>query len=68
MRNMWCKNEMMYLEELTALHGPRHLEDCLWAVIEKYEDGYILCPILDTGGKCEECYEAFGRSLEREEG
>ena len=56
---------MMFTEELTALHGSRHLEDCLWAVIEKFEDGYILCPICETGGSCEECYEIFERSLER---
>ena len=57
---------MMFTEELAALHGSHHLEDCLWAVIEKYEDGYILCPICETGGSCEECYVIFERSLERE--
>ena len=57
---------MMFTEELIALHGSRHLEDCLWAVIEKFEDGYILCPICETGGSCEECYEIFERSLKRE--
>lgn len=55
---------MAYAEELAALHGQRRLEDCLWAVIEKYEDGYILCPILETGGKCGECYEIFEKRLE----
>lgn len=42
-------------------HGKSILTDCFWAVVEKYEDGYMLCPILWSGGKCEECLEAFGR-------
>ena len=33
--------------------------------IERYEDGYVLCPILWTGGKCEECMEVFERRQER---
>lgn len=56
---------MMFAEELTALHGSRQIQDCLWAVIEKYEDGYIWCPMLETGGSCEECYEIFERTIER---
>lgn len=46
-------------------HGKRHLEDCLDAVIEKYEDGYIYCPIAWAGGNCEECMEIFERRMER---
>lgn len=46
-------------------HGSSHLEDCLWAIIERFEDGYILCPLLSTGGSCEECMEAFERNLDR---
>lgn len=42
-------------------HGQSRLEDCLEAVIERYEDGYILCPLLWSGGSCEECYETFER-------
>lgn len=40
-------------------HGDSVLTDCFWAVVEKFEDGYMLCPILWSGGKCEECLEAF---------
>ena len=54
----------MYREERIALHGAFHVEDCLEAVVEKYEDGFILCPILETGGSCEECYEVFERRME----
>lgn len=44
-------------------HGSSILEDCLEAIIERFEDGYILCPILWSDGKCEDCYTAL---LERE--
>ena len=57
-------SEPMYLEERIALHGNFTVQDCLEAVIEKYDDGFILCPILETGGSCEECYEAFERRTE----
>lgn len=46
-------------------HGDCIIQDCFEAVIEKYEDGYILCPILWSGGSCEECMEVFERRLER---
>lgn len=42
-------------------HGDYTVTYCLEAVIEKYEDGFILCPLLETGGRCEECYENFER-------
>lgn len=47
-------------------HGNGRIEDCLEAVIERYEDGYVLCPILWSGGKCEECMEIFERRQERD--
>ena len=46
-------------------HGDHRIEDCLGAVIEQYDDGYILCPILVSGGECAECYEVFERRVER---
>lgn len=42
----------------------RKLEDCLWAVIERMPDGSVLCPLIETGGSCEECYEII-RSRKR---
>ncbi len=51
----------MYQDERIALHGAFTVQDCLEAVIEKYADGFILCPLLETGGSCEECYETFER-------
>lgn len=46
-------------------HGKYHIEDCLEAVIERFADGYVLCPILWSGGKCEECMEIFEKRIER---
>lgn len=43
-------------------HGDHILTDCFEAVVEKYEDGYMLCPILWSGGRCEECLEVFERN------
>lgn len=42
-------------------HGASRIEDCLEAVIERYEDGYICCPIIWSGGGCEECFEVMER-------
>ena len=46
-------------------HGEYVLQDCLEAVIYKYNDGFIQCPILWSGGSCEDCYEIFERRAER---
>ena len=46
-------------------HGYSRLEYCLEATIERFEDGYVLCPILWSGGECEECMEIFEKRLER---
>lgn len=40
---------------------------CIEAVIEKYPDGRILCPLLETGGSCEECVEILERRADRED-
>lgn len=42
-------------------HGTAQLEDCLEANILRFKDGFVLCPILWSGGECSECYEAFER-------
>lgn len=42
-------------------HGAYRIEDCIEAVIERYDDGFVLCPILWSGGSCEECMEQFER-------
>lgn len=48
-------------------HGRRRIEDCLNAVVERYEDGYILCTLNISGCSCDECMELFEKRLEREE-
>lgn len=45
-------------------HGEARYEDCLEANILRFKDGFILCPILWSGGSCEDCYEAFERREE----
>ena len=45
-------------------HGDAHLEDCLEAVVTRFSDGFVLCPILWSGGKCEECMEVLDRRTE----
>ena len=47
-------------------HGLARLESCLEANIDRFEDGYVLCPILWSNGSCEECYENFERREERD--
>jgi len=48
-------------------HGDFHLEDCLDATIEKYDDGHVYCPLTWSGGTCEECMEIFERRMEKYE-
>lgn len=49
-------------------HGTSILTDCFEAVVEKFEDGYMLCPILWSGGECDECMEVFERREARRNG
>lgn len=42
-------------------HGTAQLEDCLEANILRFKDGFVLCPIIWSGGECSKCYEAFER-------
>jgi hypothetical protein len=46
-------------------HGASRLENCLEAVIERFADGYVLCPLLWSGSSCEERMEIFERRMER---
>ncbi len=43
-------------------HGSFTIEDCINAVIQRCEDGFVLCPILWSGGSCEECMEMLERN------
>ena len=49
-------------------HGMARFEYCLEAVIYRFEDGYVLCPLLWSGARgCEECMEIFEREMERDD-
>ena len=48
-------------------HGEAETTCCLEAWIDKFEDGYVLCPILESGGSCENCMEIFNERIERKE-
>lgn len=39
---------------------------CIEAQIETLEDGTVICPLLATGGSCEECMEILERRMERD--
>ena len=45
-------------------HGECSLEECLNAQIERFADGYVLCPWLWSGGTCEECMDIFEQRQE----
>ena len=47
-------------------HGTAQLEDCLEANILRFKDGFVLCPIIWSGGECSECYEGFERRVEQD--
>ena len=48
-------------------HGMARFEYCLEAVIYRFEDGYVLCPVLWSGGSCEECMEIWEKEAERDD-
>ena len=41
-------------------------EECLFANVLRFQDGYIICSIVNNIG-CEKCMELFEEQLEREE-
>ena len=48
-------------------HGMARFEYCLEAVIYRFEDGYVLCPLLWSGARgCEECMEIWEKEMEHE--
>lgn len=48
-------------------HGLAESTCCLEAWIDKFEDGYVLCPILIGGGKCADCVDILETRVEHEE-
>ena len=48
-------------------HGASILTDCFEAVVEKFEDGYMLCALNWQGVSCEECMKVFEERNRKEE-
>lgn len=40
-------------------HGTHVIADCFEAVIERYADGFVNCPIIWSGGTCQECFDIW---------
>lgn len=59
----WCKGGVFYqshhCNEFVQFSGCRVVE-CLQAVVIKYQDNHIQCPLVDTVG-CEECMTSWQR-------
>lgn len=58
-------NDMIDLDGVN--HGKYRLEDCIWCVIYRCEDGYISCALLGSGTwTCEDCMKILEEREERE--
>lgn len=57
----WCRGGTFYpaawCEHYVKYTGS-HVESCLGANVQVFQDGYIWCSIIDSIG-CEECYKRF---------
>lgn len=60
-QGFWCRGgsfyPVKYCEHWYPYNG-QVVKECLFANVSVFEDGYILCSIIDTVG-CEECYRRF---------
>lgn len=57
----WCRGGICYPTNLCEHYVPyedSEVKSCLFANVEIFQDGYILCSIVDSIG-CEECYRRF---------
>lgn len=62
----WCRGGATYPQTICEhyIHyDGSTVEECLCANIQRFQDGYISCPIIDTVG-CKICYERFLQSKE----
>ena len=57
----WCRGgafyPVHYCENFVRYQG-QQVKSCLDANVDVFQDGYIMCSIVDTAG-CEECYRRF---------
>lgn len=65
----WCRGGVMYPAKYCQ-HFVRYegqvVKNCLECNVSVFQDGYILCSIVDTVG-CGECYRRFEERRERHE-
>lgn len=64
----WCRGGTFYpahyCPSFTKYNEEQHVaKDCLMAIVEVYQDGYIRCGLVDLFG-CESCYREFEDRLE----
>ena len=67
----WCRGGSFYpvrqCDEYAAYDGGKHtVEECLLSNIERFQDGFIRCSLVENTG-CEECYRQFEQRQERRE-
>jgi hypothetical protein len=64
----WCRGGTFYpaiiCPDFTAYKGSR-VEECLEAVVQVFQDGYIECSLLESLG-CTECFRRFEKRMEGE--
>lgn len=61
----WCRGGSFYPHhecEKYRKYTNCTVRTCLLANIEKFQDGYIRCSLIETMG-CEECYKRFEESI-----
>lgn len=64
----WCRGGILYpvhyCQKFVKYNTNQHIiKDCLKAVVDVYQDGYISCSLVDTLG-CEACYREFEKRME----
>ena len=64
----WCRGGIFYpvhyCQHFVKYNEEQHMvKDCLKAVVDVFQDGYIYCSLVDTLG-CTECYKEFMESME----
>lgn len=57
----WCRGGVFYPAERCdkyIKYTGCSVQECLKAVVHKYQDGFIKCPIIENFG-CDKCYQEF---------
>ena len=66
----WCRGGEFYsckkCEHYVKYTGHSTVRECLEQNVQVFQDGYILCGLVETWG-CEECYRRFMEKEERDD-